>query len=149
MAEPMELTRQECERLLRGGVVGRAAVSTPTGPHIVPVNYSVVDDAIVFRTSPYSVLGTHGRNAQIAFEVDCLDYENYSGWSVVAHGRGDAVTDPDELAQIREQWPARPWADGHRHLHLRIRWTELTGRGLGNGWTPGNETSVRRSVPVV
>ena len=104
-------------------------MSTPAGPHIVPLNYSVVDDAIIFLTSPYSVLGTHGRNAQIAFEVDFLDYENHRGWSVVARGRGDAVTDPDELARIRDQWPPRPWADGHRNLHFRFAGASSAGAG--------------------
>ncbi|MES2712231.1 MAG: PQQ-dependent sugar dehydrogenase, partial [Pseudomonadota bacterium] len=46
------------------------AFSTPAGPHMVPVNYTVVDDAIVVRTSPYSLLGTHGRNTVVAFGVD-------------------------------------------------------------------------------
>ncbi len=58
MDMPRELSQQECLQLLSHEEVARVAVCTPTGPHIVPVNYVVVDDAIVFRTAPYSVLGT-------------------------------------------------------------------------------------------
>ena len=74
----------ECSALLRSGVAGRLALSTPDGPHIVPLNYAVVDSAIIVRTSPYSVLGTHGRDAVVAFEVDHVDAERQGGWSVVA-----------------------------------------------------------------
>lgn len=146
MAASRELSTEDCHRLLCGGVVGRVAISTPTGPHIVPVNYSVVDDAIIFRTTPYSLLGTYGRNAQLAFEVDYFDYADHRGWSVLARGRGDTVSDPDEIQRIRDQWPPRPWAAGTRNLYVRIRWTEISGRRLGEGWTRDNEMPVRRAV---
>ena len=146
MGESRELTTTECRRLLEGGVVGRVAVGSPTGPHIVPVNYSVVDDSIIFRTTPYSLLGTHGRNAMLAFEVDHFDYAEQRGWSVLARGRADTVTDPVEIAHIRDTWPPRPWADGTRNLYFRLPWTELTGRRLGNGWTVDNEAPVHRYV---
>ena len=50
MAESRELSPSECEALLRSGVAGRVALVTPGGPHIVPVNYSIVDDAVIIRT---------------------------------------------------------------------------------------------------
>ena len=93
MYEPFDLTETECEELLRGGLVGRVAACTPTGPHVVPVNYSVVEDAVVFRTTPYSVLGSQARGSLLAFEVDQFDYEYQRGWSVVARGRAEMVVD--------------------------------------------------------
>ena len=47
MREPVELTYAKCYELLAAGGLGRAAVCTPTGPHIVPVNYSVVDESVI------------------------------------------------------------------------------------------------------
>ena len=38
--------------------------------------------------------------------------------------------DLEELAALRDTGPA-PWAGGERHLHLRLRWDELTGRQIG------------------
>ena len=131
MPLPRPLSTAECRRLLRSGVAGRVAVSAPDGPHIVPVNYSVVDSAVVVRTSPYSVLGTHGRDATVAFEVDAVDAVRREGWSVVARGRAEVVRDPDELRHIQRVWEPRPWAAGLRSLTLRIPLTELTGRRLG------------------
>lgn len=146
MVDSRELSPSECEALLRAGVAGRVAVVSPSGPHIVPVNYSVADGAVVIRTSPYGVLGTYGRDATIAFEVDQLDHARQRGWSVVARGRSEAVHDPDEIERIRREWEPRPWASGPRTLFLRLRWTELTGRQLGTGWDPMRELTVRRVV---
>lgn len=148
MPEPIDLSAEACEELLNAGVVGRIAFSTPRGPEIVPVNYSVVDHAVVIRTSPYSALGTHGRSAAVAFEIDQFDHEYQHGWSVVAHGRLTAVTDPHEFAYIESIWQPRPWAGGaSRHLCLRLPWTELTGRRLGSGWDIMGGLVARRVAP--
>jgi nitroimidazol reductase NimA-like FMN-containing flavoprotein (pyridoxamine 5'-phosphate oxidase superfamily) len=146
MPESFELSRAECETLLRAGVAGRVAVVAPDGPHILPINYSVVDDAIVVRTSPYSLVGTHGRNAILAFEIDQFDYEYQRGWSVMARGRSEVVHDPEELEHIRTVWSPHPWASGVRPLFIRLPWSELTGRRLGGGWDPLHHLPVRRVV---
>ena len=136
MPHSRQLAPRECEALLRGGVVGRVAVSTPAGPHIVPVNYSVVGSSVVLRTTPYSVLGSHGRDSLLAFEVDHFDHTRQRGWSVVARGRADVVHDRDELRDIERTWPPQPWATGPRPLFLKLTWTELSGRQLGDDWDP-------------
>lgn len=146
MAESIEMSAAECERLLRLGVFGRVGFSAPDGVHIVPVNYSVVDDAIVVRTSETSLLGRHGGSALLAFEVDELDREYQHGWSLQARGRSVVVSDEAELAGIRAEWEPRPWADGVKDLYLRLPWTELTGRKLGRGWSPVAELPYARRV---
>jgi uncharacterized protein len=146
MPESRELSPSECEGLLRAGVVGRVALSTPGGPHIVPVNYSVVDSAVVIRTSPYGVLGTYGRDSALAFEVDGFDHERQRGWSVVARGRAEAVHDPEQIDRIRRVWEPRPWASGSRSLFLRLHWTELSGRQLGDTWDIRETLAAHRVV---
>jgi nitroimidazol reductase NimA-like FMN-containing flavoprotein (pyridoxamine 5'-phosphate oxidase superfamily) len=131
MAELRELSYAECRALLVRQRAGRVAVSTADGPHIIPLNYSVVDESIVFRTTPFSVLATYGRNAKLAFEVDHFHDEHRLGWSVVARGRADVVSDPDELNRIRRICAPLPWADGARNLYFRLPWKELSGRTLG------------------
>lgn len=136
MHESLDLTQVECEALLRSGVVGRVALSSPSGPHVIPVNYSVVDDAIILRTSPYSRLGTYGRESRLAFEIDQLDHEHHSGWSVVARGRAEFVTDMVQLDHIRAVCQPDSWAAGARELYLRLAWDELSGRRLGGSSAP-------------
>lgn len=130
MATLVELSTEECIDLLRDNVVGRAAICTPGGPHVVPVNYTVHGDAIVFRTQPYSVLGTYAWTSDIAFEVDHVDPERRLGWSVVVVGRGEMVEDVDELEAIRLVNEPTPWADGPRRLYVRLRWSQVSGRRL-------------------
>ena len=141
-----DLSREDCARLLRAGVAGRVAIGTPTGPHIVPVNYAVNGESILIRTTAYSLLGTYGRGAQLCFEVDQFDYELERGWSVVVRGRATFVSDQDELAELARSWEPRPWADGQRNLIVRIPWTEVTGRQLGGGWDPWQHLPVRRTA---
>ncbi len=148
MAESRELSARECLTLLRSGVAGRIALSTPTGPHIVPVNYSVVDDAIIVRTSPYSLLGTYGRDTTFAFEIDDFDGARARGWSVQARGRIEAVADRTELQAVREAAVPQPWAGGTRPLYLRLRWHELTGRQVGAYWDPLADRAREQDPPV-
>ena len=145
MAESQELSYSQCEAVLRAGVVGRVAVWS-AGPHIMPMNYSVVDEAIIMRTAADSVLGMQAHGALVAFEVDYFDYAYHRGCSVVARGETEVVEDPAEVAHIHAVWAPRPWAGGDRPLLVRLRWTELSGRQLGSGWNPMYELPVRRSV---
>ena len=70
MNEPMEMPYAKCRELLAAGVVGRVGLCTPKGPQIFPVNYSMVSEAIVFRTTPYGVVASHDWRSPIAFEID-------------------------------------------------------------------------------
>lgn len=126
-----ELTTTECRDLLTTQEVGRVAVCTPNGPMIMPVNYTVDGASVVFRTSPYGVLGRHSWNSRIAFEVDHVDVGTRSGWSVVASGAGAMVEDAEELAVVRAFRNPQPWAPGSRLLYVRLAWDSLTGRRLG------------------
>jgi nitroimidazol reductase NimA-like FMN-containing flavoprotein (pyridoxamine 5'-phosphate oxidase superfamily) len=144
--ESHELGYSTCEALLRAGVVGRVGFNTPAGPQVVPVNYSVVGSRIILRTSGLSELATYGLDTVVAFETDHFDYAYHRGWSVVARGPAEAVRDPGDIERIRAVWEPRPWAGGPRRLYVRIGWTELTGRRLGDGWNPLLELPHRRVV---
>jgi uncharacterized protein len=143
MEDPEPLSYATCRQLLARGVVGRCAVCTPSGPVILPVNYSVVAEAIIFRTSADGLLARHVPGSLVAFEADHIDYPENKGWSVLATGRGEPVTDATGLANIVRTWEPRPWAGGDRPLYLRLPWDELTGRRLGQEWTDRNEMPLR------
>ena len=136
MPDSVELSTEDCQRLLRAGTVGRVAVSTPGGPHIVPVNYVVSGDAVIFRTSPYSVLGSHARNSLLAFEIDHLDPRQDHSWSVVVRGRCEFIDDPRELDAHDDAKRPKAWVTGSRNLFLRLPLTEVSGRSLGSGRAP-------------
>lgn len=127
------LTPRECEALLRTCDVGRMAISTPQGPHIVPVSYAVVDGergaTVVARVGAYSVLGSYGDRAMLAFEVDRPAAGSEPAWSVVVRGRGELVRRTQDLA-LPTGWTVHPWSTSPRGLLLRLRLDELSGRRL-------------------
>jgi nitroimidazol reductase NimA-like FMN-containing flavoprotein (pyridoxamine 5'-phosphate oxidase superfamily) len=134
-AFPRELRPEDCRRLIADGGVGRVAFQSATGQHIVPVSFELHGDSIVFRTSPTSELGRFAAGSEAAFEVDALDPDTRSGWSVVAKGRIEAVPDNFETAAIRFFGKdPMPWAEGVRRKYLRLTWRELTGRELVAPW---------------
>ena len=136
-AIPKELETDECQRLIKDGGVGRVAFQSGSGQHIVPVNFQLDRDSIVFRTTRHSELGRLAPGSEAAFEVDELDVESQSGWSVVAKGLIEVIPDNFETAAIRffGKDPT-PWAEGTRRLYLRLTCRELTGRRLVTPWWP-------------
>lgn len=124
-----ELSTRECRALLSTHGVGRIAVPTVTGPVIVPVNYSVVDGAIVFRTAP-GTTPSLASGCQVAFEIDRIDDVFSQGWSVLVRGHARTVTDPDEIRRLDDQACSGPWAGGRRDQWVRIDPRVITGRRI-------------------
>ncbi|MBF4767143.1 pyridoxamine 5'-phosphate oxidase family protein [Nocardioides agariphilus] len=145
MAALHELRYSECQALLRAGILGRLAVVAPDGPHVVPVNYSVTNDAVIIATTPDGLLARHGPGTRVAFEADHVDHGYEHGWSVMVRGTLAVLDDATEIARIRATWAPRPWASGSRSLLLKLPLTELSGRRLGSGWDPMSELPVPRA----
>jgi nitroimidazol reductase NimA-like FMN-containing flavoprotein (pyridoxamine 5'-phosphate oxidase superfamily) len=127
------LSREECLRLLATVPVGRVAVSVGALPAILPVNFAVLGDDIVFRTAPGSKLDAAVRNAVVAFEADAYDPVYHTGWSVLVTGVAEEVTDPATVRAVG-QLPLEPWAlDGLADHVVRIRTEVISGRRIRVG----------------
>ncbi|MFI9614964.1 helix-turn-helix domain-containing protein [Streptomyces sp. NPDC052023] len=124
-----ELSATECRTLIGTHGVGRIAVSTPSGPAIVHVNYGVVDGEIVFRTAP-GTTPWQARGSLVAFEVDRIDDALSQGWSVLVRGTAQAVTEPDEVRRLEARAYSMPWAGGRRDVWVRIDPVGITGRRI-------------------
>ncbi|MFI5820158.1 helix-turn-helix domain-containing protein [Streptomyces rishiriensis] len=124
-----ELSRTECGDLLSTHGVGRLAVPTAKGPVIVPVNYSVIDGTIVFRTAqgatPSLAVG-----CPVAFEIDRIDEAFSQGWSVLVRGHARMVTDLGEARLLARRAHSTPWAGGRRDVWVRIEPYAVTGRRI-------------------
>lgn len=137
MLSLIELPTDECRRLLRVGSIGRLAIVDTDGEILLlPLNYAVVDDAVVIRTFAGSRLAGELWGARrtaaprAAFEVDLIDHEKWRGWSVVAHG----TLAPVDVADLTGHRLPRPWASGERDLFARMTVATIAGRRLGTGW---------------
>ena len=62
------LDRALCLELLRAVSVGRVGYVTTEGPRILPVNYTLAEEHIVFRTLAYGEIAEHVLDQRVAFE---------------------------------------------------------------------------------
>ncbi|MEU4091608.1 pyridoxamine 5'-phosphate oxidase family protein [Streptomyces sp. NPDC026673] len=128
-AELVELGGEECWELVSSHGVGRLALSMPDGLTVLPVNYSVDEGTIAFRTSP-AATPAEASDTKCAFEVDEVDDALSQGWSVLIRGMAHTVTDPASVRRLNEQAYTGPWAGGERDLWVRITPATVTGRRI-------------------
>lgn len=119
----------QCRDLLWRGTVGRVAVTVGALPAIFPVNYAVLDDQIVFLTGEGTKLRAALERAVVAFQVDHIDEVSGSGWSVMAVGVAEELTDSDEISAA-QCLGLRPFAGGDRTHFVKIRPEFLSGRRI-------------------
>ncbi|HZQ28319.1 MAG TPA: pyridoxamine 5'-phosphate oxidase family protein [Acidimicrobiales bacterium] len=128
-----QIDRDECVRLLTSGEVGRFGFVSGGMPEILPVNYTMDGDAVVFATATGTKLWGATRGP-VVFEIDGIDPTTRSGWSVVVHGLAMEVTDleaPALIERVRALAP-NPWAGGDRPHLVRIAPRTITGRRVGS-----------------
>ena len=125
------LTHEECVRLLEGSHVGRVAWLRGGRPILVPVNYAWDGDAVALRTDPGAKLDelTQG---DIAFEIDHIDVDTRTGWSVLVVGAATEVTEVEWPLMAGPLKNLQTWAPGARDHWLRLSPTNISGRRLGH-----------------
>lgn len=119
----------DCLRLLASRYLGRIAYVEDDRPHIIPLNYLVDGDGVIIRMDYGGAFESIVASPGVAFEVDHADFAYHSGWSVVAHGTAEEVTEPAEIERLR-LLPLRPWAPGDRSHYIRLTLSALTGRRI-------------------
>ena len=130
MASLEQLNRTECLNMLALAQVGRVGFVVDGQPEILPVNYALDGDTVLFRTDEGSVLN-HVSMANVAFEVDSIDEAFQSGWSVLVLGRGECIADAvDPTSERIRRLTLITWAPGDRDRWFTIRPTSITGRRL-------------------
>jgi nitroimidazol reductase NimA-like FMN-containing flavoprotein (pyridoxamine 5'-phosphate oxidase superfamily) len=130
-----ELDDAECMRLLSPGGIGRLAFTGRYGPTVFPVNYTMVQGSVVFRTAHDSATdedlrtGIGSAEYRVAFQVDHFDSAAREGWSVLVQGPAHYVDSEDERAEVGGAG-LETWAPGERDLFMRITPSRVTGRRI-------------------
>jgi nitroimidazol reductase NimA-like FMN-containing flavoprotein (pyridoxamine 5'-phosphate oxidase superfamily) len=132
------LDETECLRLISPGGVGRIAFVGSLDLTVLPVNYRLVDGAILFRTTEdgrtEEDLRTgiaHGEY-RVAFEVDHFDETAREGWSVLVRGPAHHL-DAGQEQEAARLAGLEPWAPGERDHFIRVTPVRVTGRRITNG----------------
>ncbi|MFD8735326.1 helix-turn-helix domain-containing protein [Streptomyces sp. NPDC059618] len=129
-SELVALGPEECRTRLSTHGVGRIALHTSDGLLVLPVNYSVVDGSVVFRTAPGSAPAA-AVGSRVAFEVDHIDEALSQGWSVLVQGHARAETHPDAVRRLDALAHSAPWADGpERDLWVCVAEESISGRRI-------------------
>jgi uncharacterized protein len=121
------LDHEECRRLLGSTTVGRLAYCTDGGPRILPMNYTLVSEAVIFRTGMDTDAAHQLFDHPIAFEVDQVDEFLQTGWSVLVVGNAQPLDEAALLLLDLGQTP-QPWPEGRRSLVVQLPLTMMTGR---------------------
>lgn len=126
-----QLDRADCMRLLARSTFGRIGITVGALPVVLPVNYRLVDDHIVFRTGQGTKLDAATRNSIVAFQVDDIDPLSHSGWSVMVTGEAREVTDVGDLADL-EAAGIPHWVHSEDDATMAVATTMVTGRRVGD-----------------
>jgi len=128
-----EIARDECLRLLGANAVGRVVVIRPAieTPVIRPVNY-VFDEAsqsVVFRCIPGTKFASLMRASRAWFEIDGIDGDRRTGWSVIIAGVTEVVTQSAEVRRL-DSIGLDSWIAGQNAEWVRINARVVSGRRL-------------------
>ena len=130
-AEASDLDRSTCLALVGTRRVGRLVLGGAE-PTVVPVNFVVRDEVLVMRTA-HDARAVNGVGTVVVFEVDDVDDNHHSGWSVVVRGEladaAGALSIDEDLTEHLE-----PWAPGPKDRWLLVRIAEISGK-----WVRGRD----------
>jgi nitroimidazol reductase NimA-like FMN-containing flavoprotein (pyridoxamine 5'-phosphate oxidase superfamily) len=131
----------DCFGLLESVAVGRIGFTAGGEVVILPVNFLLDGQDIVFRTAAGSKLSAVEVGHYVGFEADSYAAAAGTGWSVVVNGLAEVVDSAAETARLDAlglpSWGAGPAG----RVWVRIRPASITGRRIaaplaGNGDSP-------------
>ena len=126
MGDPQraELPTWQCYDLVRTGSVGRLCFLDGDTPVAFPVSFKLhrTGDGsfIVVRTGPGSLMAT--ATGPASFEVDEIDVDSRTAWSVVLRGTVRRSHEPSQLPT------PDPWIADGRHVWLLLEVSSVSGR---------------------
>jgi nitroimidazol reductase NimA-like FMN-containing flavoprotein (pyridoxamine 5'-phosphate oxidase superfamily) len=133
-----ELSVEECYELIGSFGIGRVAVNVEQlGPLVVPVNFVLDGDVVVFRTDEGTKLRVL-HTGPISFQIDSLDPLHRTGWSVLVRG----------IAYEADDWEIRhlelqPWGAMSASHWIRIVPGAVSGRRITADGLPFDDRGYR------
>ncbi len=112
------LDAAECRKLLATGSVGRVAWQSASGINVLPVNYRILEEHVVFHTSRTGTLAALLQPTKVGFQVDEIDLEAAVGWTLLVRGTTGPAVGLDSIS----------WVPDGRHVGVAIALEWLGGR---------------------
>jgi nitroimidazol reductase NimA-like FMN-containing flavoprotein (pyridoxamine 5'-phosphate oxidase superfamily) len=126
------LNQPECEELLDANRYGRLAVQVHEHPEVFPVNYAMDGRRIVFRVDRGTKLSSIRHDHVASFQIDHIDEQDRTGWSVMAVGPVSEVFAEEEVDRL-EDLGLETWVVGETTHWMRLSPHHLSGRRVVRG----------------
>jgi uncharacterized protein len=127
----------DCFGLLKSVPVGRIGFLAGGEVAILPVNFLVDGQDVVFRTAAGSKLCAVEVGQYVGFEADSYDAATATGWSVVVNGLAEVIDSADEAGRL-DALGLASWGGGADRVWMRIRPSSITGRRIAEA-SPGRD----------
>lgn len=132
--QALELTEEECWRLLSATSLGRVVFTHHAMPAIRPVNHLVDGQVIIIRSHLGAAIASRAAadaGAVVCYEADELDGVRHTGWSVIATGLARLVREPEAIERYERR--LEPWIAGQMDQVISIEPRFVSGIRLV-GW---------------
>ncbi|WP_157156185.1 MULTISPECIES: pyridoxamine 5'-phosphate oxidase family protein [unclassified Diaminobutyricimonas] len=129
----VDLSGDECARLLEAAVVGRLGVVIQGRPEIFPVShvYDAESGSVAFPTGGHTKIHAALEWPWVAYEIDGLDESAETAWSVQVVGRAEEITDLELIERLSRLRAERVrWISGESVRWLRIVAVKVSGRRI-------------------
>ncbi|WP_166134924.1 pyridoxamine 5'-phosphate oxidase family protein [Nocardioides ochotonae] len=128
-----DLDTEECWQLLRSHELARLAFRLVDEVHLVPINYAVDHDTLLFRSAEGEKLLGVVMHGEVVLEID--EHDDEIARSVIV--RGQARRLEEDEAHRADNIALRPWVGTLKYNVVEIVPREITGRRfvLGRPWT--------------
>ncbi len=120
----------DCFRLLESVPIGRIGFVAGGEVVMLPVNFLVDGQDVIFRTGAGSKLAGMEIGHFVGFEADSYHAATRSGWSVLLSGLAEIVESDDEAARL-DALGLVPWGGAAEdRVWVRLRPTSVSGRRI-------------------
>jgi nitroimidazol reductase NimA-like FMN-containing flavoprotein (pyridoxamine 5'-phosphate oxidase superfamily) len=120
----------DCFLLLKSVPVGRVGFIEGGEVVILPVNFLVDGQDVLFATGAGSKLSSVEVGHYVGFEADSYEAATRTGWSVVVKGFAEIIDDDDEAARCDGLGPTSWGGAADGRVWVRIRPTSVSGRRI-------------------
>lgn len=127
------LDKSQSWRLLRHTSHGRLGLSVADQMNLVPVNFRIDQDRIVFRTAPGKKLTQLKTQPRVIFQADGILSDQ--AWSVLARGTARVLESPEDVERA-EGLGITTWIPTVKEHFVEIAVEEIHGRHFVFGTEP-------------
>ena len=129
----LELSDEQCWKLLNNTRHGRIVLSAAGETDIFPLNYLAHDGGLLLRSAPGTKLAEITINENVVFKADGISSDE--AWSVVVKGTARVLQSGQEIAEV-ENLGLKVWVPTLKDFYIKVEPRQISGRHFNLGEQP-------------